>query len=296
MHQWPFVEHVRYGVGFALLTFVKMRCSLSQTSGTNLFNSVSIRFVTECRLDRSLYLHTIGELVLPQSSQKRQVLVISATTCAESSLLVYAAGHSILAILLGASSSAVLSWSSASSKLDDPRLARYIALRHVVALTLFLMTTFSLQFYSRRPHPLDGVAGSSRMQSPTSAESRHPASVVQSKAETVGSSAVRDREAYVGIILWPKKQTHPRLIAPSAKSWNQKLPGNQPSNPLLIPFEGVYWFFREPNVEPLRDLDKLQAPLKCLTSTRRTHVRFPWRHTKISAVLLGWSAVEEFTS
>jgi len=40
------------------------------------------------------------------------------------------------------------------------------------------------------------------------------------------------------------------LIAPSPISWNQKFVSNQHSSPLVIPFDGVYWFFREPDVQP----------------------------------------------
>jgi hypothetical protein len=58
------------------------------------------------------------------------------------------------------------------------------------------------------------------------------------------------RDAYSGIVLWPKRQTHTRLIAPSPMSWNQKFPSNQHWNPLIIPFDGVYWFFREPDIQP----------------------------------------------
>ena len=73
--------------------------------GTSFSNSVSILFVTECSPDLPVCLCTIDS-GMAQSSQKRQLLAISASACAESGLLAYAAGYFVMAMLLGATSSA----------------------------------------------------------------------------------------------------------------------------------------------------------------------------------------------
>jgi hypothetical protein len=65
-----------------------------------------------------------------------------------------------------------------------------------------------------------------------------------------GSSSVED--AYEGIVLWPKEQVVTKLVAPTGvfgKSWVNK---NHVSQPFVIPFNGVYWFFKKPNVRPPR--------------------------------------------
>jgi hypothetical protein len=206
--------------------------------------------VTEQPLEPHLCFRIIdGAIVLPQSSHERQLLTISAATCAESSLLAFAAGYIVIATALGASSSAALSWASATSRIDDPGLARYVAARAVFALALILITASTLLPHLHRPHFFHGIAGLSRTPSSAYANQR-TAKSGQLRSETFGAAATDARDAYSGIVLWPKKQVHTKLIAPSPMSWNQKLVSNPHSNPLSIPFEGAYWLFREPDVQP----------------------------------------------
>ena len=199
--------------------------------------------MTEWRLDEPLHFHTIDSaMVLPQSSHERQLLAISATTCAESGLLAYTAGHFVMAMLLGAGSSAVLSWSLTSNKLDDPQVVPYVAVRMALALALILLTTTVLPNLPR-PHLFHGGAEPSRTPSPAYTDQR----IAKSGAPRPETA---DSDAYSGIVLWPKRQTHTRLIAPPPMSWNRKFVRNQQSSPLDIPFDGVYWFFREPDIQP----------------------------------------------
>ncbi len=52
-----------------------------------------------------------------------------------------------------------------------------------------------------------------------------------------------------GIILWGKEQDYTKLVAP-----NPLLPSSSSSrgnaSPLVIPFDGVYWFFKSPDLRP----------------------------------------------
>jgi hypothetical protein len=189
-------------------------------------------------------------MVFPQSSHRRQLLAISAAISAESSLLAYAAGQFVMAIFLGAISTAVLSWSSATSKIDDPRLAHYVAVRTVLALALIFLTTSTLLSYWARPHLFHGVGGSSSWRPSPGDGGQRTKESGQPESATNRQLSADIRDAYSGILLWPKKQTHTKLIAPPPMSWNQKFVSRQHSNPLVIPFAGVYWFFREPDVQP----------------------------------------------
>ena len=174
---------------------------LTFKSGTSLCTSVSIAFVTEFTHEAPVYFRTFeSAMVLPQSSQKRQLLAISAATFAE--------------------------W-----------------------LIVILLTTTTLLPYLRRHHLVHGVAGPSRTPNPDFADQRKRNSG-KPGSEIDGQSVIDVRDAYSGIVMWPKKQTHTKLIAPSLTSWNQRLVSDRPSNPLVIPFEGVYWFFRQPDVQP----------------------------------------------
>jgi hypothetical protein len=207
--------------------------------------------MTECLSDGSICLRTINcAIVLPQSSQNRQLLAISAATCAECGLLAYGTGHTAIGLLLGAGSSGVLGWCSASAKIDDPSLARNAAVRTVFALVLILMTTTTLITHLRRPHLFHGISGSSLRTTSSHYEHNRIEASGQPSSANNGSSATDFSDAYPGIVLWPKKEIHTRLIAPSPMSWDQKLVMNQHSNPLVIPFDGPYWFFREPDLQP----------------------------------------------
>lgn len=57
-------------------------------------------------------------------------------------------------------------------------------------------------------------------------------------------------DSYVGVLLWPQKQRHTRLIAPLPVSLKQLLFGNNSLKPLVIPFDGVYWFYKAPDARP----------------------------------------------
>jgi hypothetical protein len=52
-----------------------------------------------------------------------------------------------------------------------------------------------------------------------------------------------------GIILWGEKRNYTKLVAPTPVVTNV-LNNNGNANPLIIPFDGVYWFFKSPNVQP----------------------------------------------
>lgn len=55
-----------------------------------------------------------------------------------------------------------------------------------------------------------------------------------------------------GVVLWPDKQTHTRLVAPTPVIENALLSGHGSTKPLEIPFGGVYWLFRAPDIHPPR--------------------------------------------
>ena len=53
-----------------------------------------------------------------------------------------------------------------------------------------------------------------------------------------------------GIILWPEKMTHTKLVAPLPAMGNGLLASHRIAAPLEIPFGGAYWFFKAPDVHP----------------------------------------------
>ena len=53
-----------------------------------------------------------------------------------------------------------------------------------------------------------------------------------------------------GIVLFPEKQTLTKLVAPAPVVGNSLLANQHGAKPLEIPFEGVYWFFKAPDLQP----------------------------------------------
>jgi hypothetical protein len=62
-------------------------------------------------------------------------------------------------------------------------------------------------------------------------------------------SALSASEGETGIILWPEKPAVTKLVAPTAAGTSQ-LANSRRSDPLVIPFNGVYWFFKTPDLQP----------------------------------------------
>jgi hypothetical protein len=59
-------------------------------------------------------------------------------------------------------------------------------------------------------------------------------------------------EANSGIILWPKEQAYTRLVAPAPATGSGLLTSNPIAKPLVVPFSGVYWFYKAPDLHPPR--------------------------------------------
>jgi FtsH-binding integral membrane protein len=68
--------------------------------------------------------------------------------------------------------------------------------------------------------------------------------------ETPQGSVISAKNENSGIILLPKKEASTKLVAPAPASGNGLLKNGRRANPLVIPFNGVYWFFKAPDVRP----------------------------------------------
>ena len=63
-------------------------------------------------------------------------------------------------------------------------------------------------------------------------------------------SARPPSESDPGIVLWPETQTQTKLVAPTPVFGEALLTGHGSAKPLEIPFNGVYWFFKAPDLHP----------------------------------------------
>jgi hypothetical protein len=209
---------------------------------------VSILLVSGFPTDQTLCFTLLAEAcVLPQSSSGRQSAAIACGWCVEAALVSHATGHVLVAATLATAGSAVFSGLFATSKLDDPRSAHELSLRVFLTLALLLATTFTLVPNLLRVHFFYGLDGPARAQSVPAGTPG--AKRRQLASQTAPDSAIDVRHAYSGIVLWPKKPSVTKLIAPSPLLWDKKRSSGQ-SHPVVIPFDGVYWFFRAPDTQP----------------------------------------------
>src|SRR5258708_10884451 len=52
------------------------------------------------------------------------------------------------------------------------------------------------------------------------------------------------------VFLWPETDPHPIWLAPPLPALPSNLLKSKPSDPLDLPFSGIYWFFKSPDVRP----------------------------------------------
>lgn len=73
-------------------------------------------------------------------------------------------------------------------------------------------------------------------------------------------------QAHSGIILWPEKPMNTTVIAPSPLLGSNFLSGSHSSNPMVIPFTGVYWYYRTPDVRPPSNSRQIHGSPERLTA------------------------------
>jgi len=72
----------------------------------------------------------------------------------------------------------------------------------------------------------------------------------QPLGKTSEGSFASASDANSGVILWSKEQTYTKLITPAPAMGNGLLKSSRSAKPLTIPFNGVYWFFKAPDLHP----------------------------------------------
>ncbi len=170
----------------------------------------------------------------------RQRLTISTALFAQSGALAAAVGHFVLAAMLVLISSAMWTWSYGSYQ----GFSRQKTWRMLLVQALAIVFTEAFLLYPER----DGFGG---FGVPSGRHSHHGSAREQKRgqprSELAKDTDAKVNDAYVGIVLWPKKQMYTKLIAPTPISLRQQLWNDERANPLIIPFYGVYWFFKAPD-------------------------------------------------
>jgi hypothetical protein len=79
-------------------------------------------------------------------------------------------------------------------------------------------------------------------------------------------------DGYSGVVLWTKKQELTKLVAPTPALSKYEMGTGRSANPLVVPFSGVYWFFKAPNVRPPKSSREVHGSPELVT-TRSTDRR-----------------------
>lgn len=159
------------------------------------------------------------------------------------------------ALLVGFSCAFWAWWFPRKSNAQISRAQQLKRLLSVMALSIVL-TAGGLIGYLRKVPRLHGygVASLIRRIHPAPRErtaqelGRSPGSTAHASEGMIAGRA----EGNSGIILWPEKLVRTKLVAPSPILGNGGLNVSPNSKPLVIPFDGVYWFFKAPDTQPPR--------------------------------------------
>jgi len=189
----------------------------------------------------------------PQSSTFwEQAAGAGATLCAEAGAIAAFAGYSFSSAFLVGIASAVWTWSftrgaqpnagQSPSRQFSSRPLSMIALAIVITaagLIRYLPHSFRIRGFGV-PSLYHARQGSPRGE----------------KGGQVGRQKTFDRaglapdESDSGIVLWPEAQTQTKLVAPTPALGEALQTGRGSAKPLEIPFDGVYWFFKAPDLHP----------------------------------------------
>jgi hypothetical protein len=172
---------------------------------------------------------------------RQQRLGTAAALCAQTGVLSAATGHIVEAAFLTLTSSLAWAWLFSGHQGFSPSQTR----RTLLVSAACVVLTASFLLYMRTS---EGFGRFGLRYSHGSFHTPQPGHHSNGRELPNGGSAEAS-DSYVGILLWPEKQKHTRLVAPVPVSFKPLLFGNK-SNPLVIPFDGVYWVYKAPDNRP----------------------------------------------
>ncbi len=175
-----------------------------------------------------------------------QLCGAGAALCVQTGAIAAFAGDQFSSALLVGASSAVWTWSFTR---DDSRKPSTASTRTFLLVSFALILTVgSLVQYLR---PTYGVRGFG-LPSFASYAATHGDQPGQDSNRKSPGAIHPATDGDPGVVLLPDTLTRTRLVAPPPLIENAPLTGHGIAKPLEIPFEGVYWFFKAPDVHPPR--------------------------------------------
>ncbi len=185
----------------------------------------------------------------PPSLRFMPPISAAAALCVQMGALMAFAGYTFAAaVLVGAGFSTwTWSWERYTPSQDWQRSSPLpFQSRRLLALALAILFTAAGLFpFLRRRGGFGG--GSGKFGAYSAGQQPPPLHVT-----TPEDSARADSEGNSGIVLFPAKQLVTKLVVPPPASESLPLTNFHNADPLVIPFDGVYWFFKTPDLQPPR--------------------------------------------
>jgi len=188
-------------------------------------------------------------------SFRRQAFGGGAALCAEAGIGAACAGYSLTAAMLVGFASAVWTWSYARIALPagaQPYSSSRSSSRALLMVALaIVITAAALLPYLPHSFGIGGFGVTSRHHAHQGFPQGDPGGQ-RDRTKTFEASAGPTTEGDSGVVLVPDKLIRTKLVAPAPITVNAPLTGHRSVSPLVIPFDGVYWFFKAPDVHPPR--------------------------------------------
>jgi hypothetical protein len=225
--------------------------ALFVTRAVRSFRSLQDDFEPTDREESQPLPYQVALTLPPSSAFSQQSSGACAALCAEAGAITGFAGYPFTSAFLVGIAFAVWTWSSTKGAQPggaqppptfSSRPLPIIALAIVITalgLVRYLPHSFRIRgfgvsspYHARQGPPPDGEEGQVGRQ------------------KTFDRAGLAPDESDPGIILWPEAQTPTKLVAPAPVFGDTLQTGRGSAKPLEIPFDGVYWFFKAPDLHP----------------------------------------------
>ena len=178
-----------------------------------------------------------------RDAQPRMTSAVCAAVCAEAAALAGLAARPVTAAALLGISVAIVTWRFSCARLTADQTLRPRPRPPLAIGLAVLLTAAGLTPYLKINWAF-GNSSSRVAQLVNPARRTHP-----NREEAAAMASGGD---YSGVILWPDVQPHTLLVPPLPRS-EQSLSNRNHTDPLSIPFDGVYWYFQPPDRRPPPD-------------------------------------------
>jgi hypothetical protein len=231
---------------WAMAVAVVLGASLAKSVWSQQDRSEREAFVEPASLFQTQSALNHSELSHPGRFWWRQLASFSAVICAEAGVLAGSVDYLVLGTLLVALSAAFFTRRFAvGTSRPDQEVSRGLDKRMVLVLSLAsIVTTAVLLPYAMFPHPFG------RFGLPSLTRAHAEQGDGEKGGRKAAGSTFELEDGNPGIVLWAEKHTYTTLVAPPPLLANSLLTGHRMASPLVIPFGGVYWFFRAPDTHP----------------------------------------------